>query len=175
MNTRNMIFISLFTALMAAGAFIKIPLPFMSVTFQLFFAVTAGIILGPVRGLIAMVVYMAIGLIGIPVFTLGGGPAYVLQPSFGFILGFIPAAYIAGLLYERYSLYPAYIAGILAAYLIGIPYLFIILRYYLGNAGATLWTTAGSMAIYLAKDVILGFVLFAFSKRIPRLKKITLT
>lgn len=160
---------------MAAGAFIKIPLPFMSVTFQLFFAITAGIMLGPVRGLIAMVVYSAIGLIGIPVFTLGGGPAYVFQPSFGFILGFIPAAYIAGLVYERYSVYPAYISGVLVAYIIGIPYLFMILRYYLGNAGATIWTTTGSMVIYLAKDIVLGLVLFAFSRHIPRLKKIALS
>ena len=104
MKTRNLVFIAFFIALSTVGAFLRLPLPFMSVTFQLFFAILAGIILGPVRGLVAMTVYMLIGLLGVPVFSLGGGPGYVLQPSFGFVLGFLPAGYFSGLMYEKSGL-----------------------------------------------------------------------
>ena len=106
MKTRDLIFISFFIALTTAGAFIRIPLPFLNVTFQMLFALLAGIILGPSRGTIAMAAYMFIGLAGLPVFSSGGGPAYVLQPSFGFILGFIPGALIAGTVYGRMTAKP---------------------------------------------------------------------
>jgi len=178
MKTRNLVFIALFVALMTAGAFLRIPLPFISVTFQLFFALLAGIILGPVKGLIAMAVYMAIGLMGIPVFSLGGGPSYVLQPSFGFILGFLPAAYFSGLAYknlqfdERASAYISYISGMLASYIIGIPYLYIIMRFYSGNTDTTLAAVTVSMLIYALKDAVLGIVLIIFAGRIPMLRKL---
>lgn len=177
MKTRDLVFMAFFVALSTVGAFIKIPLPFMSVTFQLFFAILAGIILGPVRGLIAMTVYMIIGLAGLPVFSLGGGPAYVLQPSFGFILGFLPAAYFSGLVYEKskaakkYTAYTAYAAGVFAAYITGIPYLYLILKFYLNNPETTLNSVIVSMLIYIAKDVILGLVLFLFAGSIPMLKR----
>ncbi|MBN2882444.1 MAG: hypothetical protein JXN10_02875, partial [Clostridia bacterium] len=54
MKTKDLVYMAFFVSLATAGAFLKLPLPFMSVTFQLFFAILAGIILGPVRGLIAM-------------------------------------------------------------------------------------------------------------------------
>lgn len=42
--------------------------------------------------------YIVMGLAGLPVFTGGGGPAYFVRPTFGFILGFLPAAVLAGLI-----------------------------------------------------------------------------
>ncbi|MBN1623058.1 MAG: biotin transporter BioY [Clostridia bacterium] len=177
MKTKDLVYMAFFVSLATAGAFLKLPLPFMSVTFQLFFAILAGIILGPVRGLIAMTVYMIIGLAGLPIFTLGGGPAYVLQPSFGFILGFLPAAFFSGLVYgnsspdNKYAVYPAYITGIITAYAIGIPYLFLILKFFLNNPDTTLISVAASMLIYIAKDAVLGLVLFLFAGHIPMLRK----
>ncbi|MDE7075976.1 MAG: biotin transporter BioY, partial [Clostridia bacterium] len=87
---------AVFVALMIAGAYIKIPFPFMPLTFQTVFAVLAGLLLGWKKGIIAMTVYAFVGLVGLPVFTSGGGFSYVLMPSFGYIIGFIASAGVAG-------------------------------------------------------------------------------
>jgi len=179
MKTRDLIFISLFTALAIAGAFLRIPLPFLSVTFQMLFALLAGIILGPMRGMAAMILYLVLGLAGLPVFSLGGGPGYVLQPSFGFLLGFIPGAFIAGLVYDKSNLKPfasillSYSAGTAIVYLIGISYMFLILKFYLNKPGLSLATTIISMIPYIAKDVVLGLLAASLGRYIPRLRSMT--
>ena len=103
MKTRQMVFCALFAALTAAGIFIKIPIPGtpMSFTLQTFFIFLAGLLLEPKFALISQAVYAAIGLIGLPVFMNGGGLGYVLQPSFGFIIGFCVTAMLISLLVRR--------------------------------------------------------------------------
>ena len=76
-------------ALTAVGAFIKIPLPYIPFTLQTFFVFYSGILLGAKLGMLSQIIYILIGLVGIPVFSNGGGPSYVFQPSFGFLIGFI--------------------------------------------------------------------------------------
>ena len=98
MNTRTLTRTALFTALTAAGAFIRIPLGYSSITLQFFFTAMAGCLLGPVWGPVSQTVYVALGLIGLPIFTQGGGLTYLLQPTCGFLIGLIPAAWVIGLL-----------------------------------------------------------------------------
>ena len=76
----NLILIALFAALSVVGAFVKIPTPLVPFTLQTLFCVYAGFLLGARRGFASQLLYLLIGLIGIPVFALGGGPSYVLQP-----------------------------------------------------------------------------------------------
>lgn len=179
MRTRDLIFIALFTALAIAGAFLRIPLPFLSVTFQLLFALLAGIILGPVRGMIAMFLYMLLGLVGLPVFSLGGGVGYVLQPSFGFILGFIPGAWVAGHAYDKISLKPypkalfGFIFGTLVVYAIGVAYMYLILKFYIDKPGLSLAATIISMLPYIAKDAVLALLAASLGRYIPYLRSIT--
>ena len=98
MTTVEIVYCGMFAALMAVGAFIKImiPLGVFEVTFslQFFFALLAGFFLGAKRGFTSVLVYLIIGLIGVPVFAHGGGPAYVLKPTFGFLIGFAFAALV---------------------------------------------------------------------------------
>ena len=86
MSAKRMILISFLAALTAIGAFLKIPIGITSITLQFMFTAMAGILLGAKDGSISQIVYILIGLIGFPVFTMGGGFSYVLQPSFGFLL-----------------------------------------------------------------------------------------
>ena len=92
---------AIFVVLMIVSAFIKIPFPLVPLTFQTVVAVLAGLLLGPLYGTAAVGVYIFMGLIGLPVFTSGGGFAYVVQPTFGYILGFAAAAFVAGALCGR--------------------------------------------------------------------------
>jgi len=103
MKTRQMILCALFAALTAAGIFVKIPIPGtpMSFTLQTFFIFLAGLLLEPKYAIISQAVYAAIGLLGLPVFSNGGGISYVFQPSFGFIIGFCVTALLISLLVRR--------------------------------------------------------------------------
>ena len=79
-KTKTLIYCSLFTALIAAGAFIKIPVPVVPFTLQYLFTMLAGLLLGSKRGTISVVAYMLLGLAGLPIFSEGGGLWYVFKP-----------------------------------------------------------------------------------------------
>ncbi|NPV72928.1 MAG: biotin transporter BioY [Pelotomaculum sp.] len=106
-----------------------------------FVAMLAGGIIGARLGALSIIVYIFLGLAGLPVFANPpyGGPAYVLQPTFGFLIGFAGAAYVIGTLLKnreqggfiRYFLSMA--AGLAVIYLIGLPYLYAVLTFYLGK------------------------------------------
>lgn len=95
-RTRQMVMCGLFVALIALGAFIKIPLPLVPVTLQVFFTMMAGLLLGPRLGALSVIGYLVLGLAGLPIFTMGGGPSYVLQPTFGYLIGFALGAFVTG-------------------------------------------------------------------------------
>ena len=94
---KQQILCGLFAALMACGALVRIPGPFVPLTLQSFFALLAGLLLPPKSALISMLFYILLGLSGLPVFAGGGGIGYILQPSFGFIPGFALAAFLMAL------------------------------------------------------------------------------
>lgn len=81
---------------------VSVPMWPVAITGQTLGVMLVGAALGSRRAALAMTTYLALGLAGLPWFAnLGGGVAYVLAPSFGFIVGFIPAAWGAGHLAER--------------------------------------------------------------------------
>ena len=139
-RTKKLVMCGIFAALIGIGAFIQIPIPLVPLSLQDLFVMLAGILLGPVYGALSVFVYIFIGLLGFPVFTHGGGISYVLQPSFGFILGFIPGAYITGLITHKVPepgvkrIFLACLAGIGVIYFFGTAYLYLLNRFYLGNS-----------------------------------------
>lgn len=159
MNTRTLTRTALFAALTAAGAFIRIPLGYSSITLQFFFTAMAGCLLGPVWGPVSQAVYVALGLIGLPIFTQGGGLAYLLQPTCGFLIGLIPAAWVIGLLTAHRPPHPvrtalACLAGLAVLYAVGLPYMAVILNQYVGKAmdfSAILWA---GMLPFLPGDML---------------------
>ncbi len=133
MTTRNIVLCSLFAALIAIGTHIKIPTPLLPLTLQTLFVVLSGLVLGRKYGALSVCVYVISGLIGLPVFT---GSA--LNPTFGYILGFIPGAWLAGYIAERYrpcfmTWFIGALAGIAVIYALGIPYYYVMSKYYIGN------------------------------------------
>ncbi|MGN1317520.1 MAG: biotin transporter BioY, partial [Lachnospirales bacterium] len=105
-KTKDLVRCALFTALISIGAFIQIPVPMMDYfTLQLAFVLLAGMILGPTYGALSATVYVVAGLIGFPIFAAGGGISYILRPSFGYLLGFIAAAFISGLVCKKVNVH----------------------------------------------------------------------
>lgn len=82
--------IALFVALLTVGCRLTIPMVPVPFTLQTLFTCMAGCFLSPLSAFLSQLIYVLMGLVGIPVFTAGGGFAYVLQPTFGFLL-FMPA------------------------------------------------------------------------------------
>lgn len=83
--TKLLIVSAFYTAMTAIGALTKIPLPLVPITLQTFFALLAAYHLPPRWAMISQLAYLILGLIGLPVFANGGGPTYMLQPTFGYL------------------------------------------------------------------------------------------
>lgn len=133
-SARDLAQIAVFAALIAAltlpGAIpIGIGVP---ITLQTLGVMLAGAILGARRGALAVAVYVALGLAGLPILSGGsGGLGVLVGPTGGYLLGFILGAFVIGWLAERLTprlrfwtlLVATTVGGILAVYLIGIPWL----------------------------------------------------
>ena len=94
-EVRELVLAGLFAALTAVGAFLRFPLGTMSVTLQFFFTAMAGVLLGPKWGAASQGVYVALGLVGLPVFAgFSSGAAALLGPTGGFLVGFLASALV---------------------------------------------------------------------------------
>ena len=96
LTVQDMVLIAVFVAIITVCSFIQIsvgPVPFTLQTFGVF--VTAGI-LGTKRGTLAVIVYILLGIIGVPVFCGAGGPGVIVGTTGGYITGFIFTALIIG-------------------------------------------------------------------------------
>lgn len=135
LNTRDMVLSAMFIALITIGAFIKVPVPNMPFTLQFLFTNLAGIILGANLGGLSVLIYVLAGLIGIPVFTTGGGPGYIFYPTFGFLIGFILGTYISGKFLEnrefnKKNIFLASIINLLIVYALGMIHYYFISNFY---------------------------------------------
>ena len=143
-KTKSMVYCGLFTALIAVGAFIKVPVPVVPFTLQYLFTMLAGLLLGAKRGAIAVLAYMLLGLAGLPIFTEGGGLWYLLKPSFGYIIGFVIGTYVTGRIAETVpkKTIPHYLianlAGLAIVYASGMSYYYVICNYVI-NTPIALW------------------------------------
>lgn len=173
-----MVLCALFVALITIAAFIRIPVPAVPFTLQLEFVLLAGVLLGGRWGLIAVLIYIAMGLTGLPVFAAGGGISYVLRPSFGYIIGFAFAAYVTGTIAGRAErpdvrrLLTANFSGLAIIYACGMAYYWLISRFYL-HAPIGLWPLVLNCFLLLVPgDIVLCIVASILEKRLlPVIKR----
>ena len=119
--------VTAFAALTAVGARVQVHLPFtpVPVTGQVFCVLLAGAVLGARLGFVSQVQYLAAGAAGLPVFAYGGGPAALLGPTGGYLIGFPLAAAATGALCAslgqrgRIGIFVGCLAGVAVIYLFG--------------------------------------------------------
>ncbi|MGM8216771.1 biotin transporter BioY [Bacillaceae bacterium W0354] len=141
----DLTFGAVFVVLMMIGANIAFWIPAFKITYaggevpltlQTFFAILAGLLLGRKLGAFSMIVYLAVGMAGVPVFAeMKSGAFQLISPTGGFLISFVLVAYIAGLIVEKSSqkslpiYFLATIAGLIVNYVIGTPYMYFSLNY----------------------------------------------
>jgi len=181
LSIKDMVLCAVFAALISIGAFVSIPLPGgVPFSLQPFFAMLAGAILGSKRGAISMTVYTLMGLVGLPVFSNGtGGFGMIFKPTFGYIIGFIVCAYVVGLIVEKSrekgfnaGLVIAPFVGLMLDYIIGVPYLFVVLKATMGEAMTPSVALAYGFWPFIILDLVkAAIVVTMLFSIIPRLEK----
>lgn len=176
-STRDLIITSLFTSLTVVGGFISIPIGTVPITLQTIFVVLSGIILGAKLGALSQIIYVILGLVGLPIFSGGtGGLISIVSPTFGFLISFIAAAYVIGKLTEKNKSFStiiySVILGSFVIYLIGVPYFYFIFTNYLGKT-INFYTALKYACIpFIPGDIIKAVIAIILAKKlIPRLSK----
>jgi len=130
-KTKMLALTAVFTSLVIVGAFVKFEIPVIPFTLQTFAVQLTSSMLGPWWGALAIGLYLFMWLIGIPIFTKGGGFTYVLQPTFGYLIGFFIGAIVGGIIINCFKkkTFWAYLAGnivnLLIAYACGMIYFYL--------------------------------------------------
>jgi biotin transport system substrate-specific component len=144
----------------AACAHLSIPLPFtpVPITLQNFAVILVGMLLGPVVGFSAMVLYLAEGAMGLPVFTPHsiGGVAHLLGPNAGYLFSYPLAAAVAGWVVRTMQRVTSRFRSALVASTVASLPIFILGAGWLGHllhlSGSATWTLA--VAPFLLGEVI---------------------
>ena len=183
LKTRDMILVALFAALTAIGAYLKIPTQPVPITLQILFCMYAGILLGSKLGFISQIIYVLMGLIGLPVFAGGAsGFGYIFRPSFGYLIGFILCGYIAGKISEKIYevkglkgfmyIFIAAVSGLAVVYLVGVPYLYMIFNVYQGKAIDFGTALKWGLYPFIVQDLVKCFIVALTSvKVLPALRR----
>ncbi len=170
MKIKEMCLCALFAILIGVGAFIKVPISIVPITLQTLFVILASLILRQ-KAVYSVLLYVCMGLIGLPVFTSGGGISYVLIPSFGYLIGFIVSSWFVG----RYqntnhmSLISRSCIGLVMIYIIGMLYFVFIQYVYYGQIFSLSWIFMSLCLVYLPGDLLSVFVSVVIYKRIEYL------
>lgn len=138
-QTRELTLCALFVVLFIIGSKIVIPAGVIPLTLQTMVVIIAGMLLKPKQIWLSYSLFFLMGLIGLPVFANGGGIAYVLQPSFGFLLSFPIAASMISFTRTKLnakgflSHFILCMIALVIIYVIGCIYMYGILNFYMGS------------------------------------------
>ena len=156
-KSRDMVQIAAFAAIIAVSAWITVPayVPFTMQTFAVFFA--AGV-LGTKKGTLAVLVYILLGVLGLPVFSGGrAGLGVLFGETGGYIIGFVPAVYLCGSLNDvpksRFPLFLSMLAGLCVIYVLGLLWFWLV--YAQGDeAKSLLMIASGGILPFIVPDLI---------------------
>ena len=164
---REITYVSLSVAIMAVLSQIAIPIGAVPLTVQTFVIALIGYFLGAKNGVVAVAVYILLGLVGVPVFaSFQGGFQVLIGYTGGFILGYLPFVCLCGVKAGRVASIALGIAGLLVCHLAGtVQYMLL--------SELSFWTALVVVSLpYLIKDIALvvaaRFVSETMKKRLKK-------
>lgn len=176
MKTRDLTLAALMTCFIAACSLISIPSPLVPFTLQVFAIVFASSILTRKQLLLAVLTYILLGIIGLPIFAGGkGGPQSLLSPSFGFIIGFIPLSLTQYTLIQNKkvtNILIRFIIGSFVLYLIGLTVLSVNLRFVLGINKGIKEIFVGYCLMFMPTDFLSYYIAHIASDKIKKINGI---
>lgn len=156
-KSHDMVQIAFLASLIALSAWITVPsyVPFTMQTFAVFLA--AGV-LGARKALLAVLVYILLGVLGLPVFSGGrAGIGVVFGETGGYIIGFLPAVYICGTVSEkikcRHSLFLSMLLGLIVVYVLGVLWFWVVYAAK-DTAKSLLMIATGGVLPFVVPDLI---------------------
>jgi len=160
-KSKKLVLTAMMVTLIIIGTYIKIPLPLAPKTLQIMFTTFAGLMLGGLWGGVAVATYIFMGLIGLPVFTAGGGVAYVLHPTFGYLIGFLIGTMACGAIVSRSKTKKLWIyfvacgVNLIISYACGMVYYYLIITFYTGGSVSIETIFISLFLILIGPDIFL--------------------
>lgn len=175
---------ALFAALMMIGANITSIAPIfviggVPITLQTAVCLLSGLLLGKKYAPLAMVLYLLIGLAGMPVFARwSGGLDAIISPTFGFLLSYVLVAYVVGVLSEQKRSLAAFSAAALIGtalnYLVGTNWMYMAYEWWFAAPGGFSYTTVWLwMLAPMPKDILLAVGTAWLARRLLRILRKT--
>lgn len=174
MKNREITLTAIMIAILIICSQLALPIGPVPITLQTLAVLMIGYLLSPKNAVLATIIYLVVGIFGLPIFSnFMGGFQAVLLPSFGFILGFIPATYFQAKYLEKYAnLWLAGIINFMITYFIGLVYMAFILNVYLGSSLNFTGILMAGLIPFIPGDVLKILVGVTLAKRVrPILRK----
>lgn len=166
------VFCAVFTGLIIAGAYIRLDFFAVPVTLQLQIVLLAGFLLGSRLAAVSASAYIFLGLLGLPVFARGGGIAYIFQPTFGYLIGFVFASFAVGKITETRKVLStkvyilAAFTGLAIVYFIGVLYLYLTKRFYIKEAVGVWYIISNGFLITFPTDLVMSVGCIMLARRL---------
>lgn len=131
LSLRDMMLVSMFTAILAVLAYVAVPLPFspVPVTGQTFGIMLIGLLLGKKRGVMAVALMLLLGAVGVPVFSGGrAGLSILAGPTGGYLFSWLLSVVVVDALKSKIrgfkgAVAASFVGGVIVVYAIGVPWL----------------------------------------------------
>lgn len=178
-RTKELVNIALMIALICLGARISIKIFLVPFSLQPLMVMLASLCLKKGQGTLAVVLYVMMGLLGLPVFATGGGIAYIMKPSFGYLLGFIAMSWVIPVIRDalqermgKAAAFAACLVGLVCLYGVALPYVLIL---YGSLAALSMDISKFLMSfclIFLPSDVTSAVLVSLVTARLPQISSV---
>jgi len=164
-----------FAAMTCVAGFLRVPFFPVPFTFQTLIVYLAGGLLGKRFGMLSQLIFLCLGLIGLPVFTAGGGPGSIFQPTFGYLAAFPAGAWLVGWFVEKlgdspkwHSLLLAHVPAFLLILGFGSLYLHFSLDHFMGKRIGFQSAFISGGVLFLPAEVLKASLSSAFYLKIKK-------